>query len=155
MSTVTGAALASHQFLRGMPEEHLNYLAKAASLVTVPVRHRFFETGGVARRFWLIRAGQVALDVRAAHDGQRVVIESLGRGEVVGLSWFLPPYRWETGAIALQPTEAFEVDGQELLLRCDEDPVFGYEFTRRLTGVVIRRLQATRIRLTGFSGVQQ
>lgn len=152
MTTVTGAALANHQFLRGMPDPYLAYLAGAASLVTVPARHRFFEMGGVAQRFWLIRAGQVALDVRARGNGRRVVVEALGRGEVVGLSWFLPPFRWEFGAVALQPTEAFEIDGQQIRLLCEEDPGFGYEFTRRLIAVVIRRLQATRIRMIEFSG---
>lgn len=152
MSTVTAEALGSHQFLRGMRDTYLAYMAEAASLVTVPVRHRFFEAGGVARHFWLIRAGQVALDVRACGDGQRIVVESLGRGEVVGLPWFLFPHRLEFGAITLQPTEAFEIDGQQVRLRCDEDPGFGYEFTRRLIIVVVRRLQSTRIRLVEFAG---
>lgn len=143
MTTVTTPALGGHQFLRGMPTPYLAYLADAATVVDVPAGHRFFSAGQVARRFWLIRAGQVALDLRAPGDG-RLIVESLGRGEMVGLSWFLPPFRWEFGAVALQPTEVFELDGEAVRLRCESDPGFGYEFTRRLIAVVIRRLQATR-----------
>src|SRR6478736_7059841 len=77
MTNVTAPALAGHRFLRDMPAAHLAFLAEVTSLVTVPARHRFFEAGGVAKRFWLIRAGQIAVDMRAPGDG-RAVIETLG-----------------------------------------------------------------------------
>jgi CRP/FNR family cyclic AMP-dependent transcriptional regulator len=40
-----------------MPWEHLAVLSQAASDVTVPARHRFFEDGGHATRFWLVQSG--------------------------------------------------------------------------------------------------
>jgi CRP-like cAMP-binding protein len=129
-----------------MPAGQLAFLASRATLVTVPARYRFFEVGGPAQHFLLIRAGQVALDLPDPGQG-RLVVESIGRGEVVGASWFFPPYRWEFGAIAVQPTEAFELDAPSVRKRCDEDPDFGYELTRRLIAVVARRLQGTRRRM--------
>ncbi len=151
MTKVTASALSGHQFLRGMPDEHLEYLAAHAALLSVPVRHRFFEVGGAAQRFLLIRAGQVALDLLAPGDG-RLVVEAIGRGEVVGVSWFFPPYRWQFGAVALQPTEAFDLDGAAVRAHCEEDPDFGYQFTRRLITVVARRLQGTRVRMISLCG---
>lgn len=151
MTAVTASALAGHQFLRGLPDEHLEFLARHAALLTVPARHRFFEVGGPARHFLLIRAGQVALDLVAPGSG-RVVVEAIGRGEVVGVSWFFPPYRWEFGAVTLQPTEAFEVDAAAVRQHCEDDPGFGYQFTRRLIGVVARRLQGTRVRMIQVCG---
>src|SRR5262252_854933 len=79
MAEVAAPALAGHQFFRGMPAEHLAFLAGLASLVTVPAGHRFFEVGGVAKHFWLIRAGQIAVDLRAPGDG-RTIIQTLRRG---------------------------------------------------------------------------
>jgi CRP/FNR family transcriptional regulator, cyclic AMP receptor protein len=146
VSGVAAPALAGHQFFRGMPASHLAYLAEVTTLSTVPARHRFFDAGGLAQYFWLIRAGQVALDVRAPGAG-RVVVETIGRGEMVGVSWFFPPFQWQFGAVAVQPTEAFQVDAAAVRERCDTDPDFGYQFTRRMIVVVARRLQATRIRL--------
>lgn len=151
MATVTAAALAGHQFLRGMPAEHLAFLADHATLLTVPTRHRFFEVGGPAQQFLLIRAGQIALDLLAPGEG-RVVVETVGRGEVVGVSWFFPPYRWQFGAIARQPTEVFELDAAAVRRHCDEDPDFGYQFTRRLITAVARRLQGTRVRMIQLCG---
>lgn len=151
MTTVSVPALGTHQFLRGMPAAHLDHLAQGACLTTVPAGRRFFSAGQVARRFWLIRAGQVALDLQAPGGG-RLVVESIGRGEMVGLSWFLPPFRWEFGAVALQPTEAFELDGAVVRDWCERDRDFGFEFTRRLIAVVIKRLQVTRVRMLELRG---
>ena len=148
MSEVAAPALAGHQFLRGMPAEHLAFLAGVTSLVRVPARHRFFEAGGVARQFWLIRAGRNAIDLRAPGDG-RAVIQTLGRGEMIGVSWFFPPFQWQFGAVAVQPAELFECDAAAVRGRCDTDPAFGYEFTRRMIVVVAGRLQATRAQLLG------
>src|SRR5438477_10182088 len=85
MSDVAVPALAGHRFLRDMPAPYLAFLAEASSLVTVPAGHRFFEAGGVAKRFWLIRAGQIAVDMRVPGDG-RAIIETLGRGDMLGVS---------------------------------------------------------------------
>jgi CRP/FNR family transcriptional regulator, cyclic AMP receptor protein len=146
MTDVAVPALAGHRFLRDMPAPHLAFLAEATSLVTVPARHRFFEAGGVAKRFWLIRAGQIAVDLRVPGDG-RAVIETLGRGDMLGVSWFFPPFQWQFGAVAVQPAELFECDAAAVRGRCETDPDFGYEFTRRMIVVVAKRLQATRIHL--------
>jgi CRP-like cAMP-binding protein len=146
MTDVAAPALAGHRFLRDMPAPHLAFLAGVTSLVTVPAGHRFFEVGGVAKHFWLIRAGQIAVDLRAPGDG-RTVIETLGRGEMVGVSWFFPPFQWQFGAVAVQPAELFECDAAAVRRRCETDPAFGYEFTRRMIVVVAKRLQATRTHL--------
>ena len=57
MIEVTTSALAGHPFLHGMPREHLDVLAHAASDVTFPARHRIFEDGGFAVYFGGFAAG--------------------------------------------------------------------------------------------------
>ena len=146
---VPASALGGHQFLRGMPGDHLGLLAGAASLVDVPAGHRFFGAGRMPHQFWLIRAGQVALHMDM--PGRRMTVETLGRGELLGLSWSLPPSQWQFGAVAVQPTQAFEFDAAAVLRCCDEDPAFGYELTRRVLAAVARRLHATRTRLVEVS----
>jgi CRP/FNR family cyclic AMP-dependent transcriptional regulator len=146
MTEVAVSALAGHRFLRGMPAHHLAFLAEVTTLVTVPAQHRFFEAGGVAKHFWLIRAGQIAVDLRVPGGG-RAVIETLGRGEMLGVSWFFPPCQWQFGAVAVQPAELFECAAATVRRRCETDPDFGYEFTRRMIVVVAKRLQATRVHL--------
>lgn len=146
MNEVTVASLAAQPFLRGMLPEHLECLAETASDVVMPARYRIFEDGGYAARFWLIRSGQVALDLQVPGRGL-VVIETLRMGDILGWSWLFPPYRWALGAITTGPGEAFEFDGPGVRARLDADPRFGYEITRRFLAVAANRLQATRFRL--------
>ena len=150
MIEITAEALAAHPFLHGMTHDHLAVLADAASDVTFPARHRLFEDGGNATRFWLIQSGYVALDLLVPGQG-RMKIETIGMGELLGWSWLFPPYRWAFGAVAASPVEAFEFDGRAVRARCADDPELGYELTRRLAHVVARRLQATRVRLISAS----
>jgi CRP/FNR family transcriptional regulator, cyclic AMP receptor protein len=136
----------AHQFLRTMPPRHAERLAAIARHVRFPSGCRLFEEGEVARKFWLIDAGQVALDALVPGDG-RVIIEMLGRGDLLGLSWLQPPYQWQYGAITTQPMQAFEFDAPAVRQACEADPELGYEVLRRAMAVAARRLQATRARL--------
>jgi CRP-like cAMP-binding protein len=151
MMEVTAAALAAHPFLRSMSSDHRAVLAEAASDVIFPAGHRLFEDGGHATRFWLIQSGSISLDLQVPGQGP-TKIGSIGMGELLGWSWLFPPYIWAFGAVTAGPVEAFEFDGRLIRARCASDPVLGYEFTRRLAGVVAKRLQATRGRLITVSG---
>lgn len=146
VSRVTVTALAAHHFLHGMPRELIAELVPAASLVSIPAGQRIFEDGGRAQGFWLIRSGSVALDLHVPGEGQ-IIIETLGMGEVLGWSWQLPRYRWALGAVAVQPTEAFQFDGPSVRALCDADPRLGYALTGRFLDVASNRLKATRDRL--------
>ena len=144
------AVLRAQPFLRGMREDHLASLATRCRHVEVPGRQRLFDEGQTADRFWLIDAGQVELDARVPGHG-RLIIDTLGRGDVVGVSWHLPPYQWRFGAIAAQPMQAFEFDARAVRAACGDDPALGYEFCRRFSAVLVRRLQSTRARLLDMS----
>ena len=112
MIEVSAAALAAHPFLHGMSRDQLGVLAEAARDVSFPARHRLFEDGGNATRFWLIQSGHVSLDLHVPGEGP-VVIETIGMGELLGWSWLFPPYKWAFGAVAVTPVEAFEFDATD------------------------------------------
>jgi len=150
MIEVTTAVLAAHPFLRGMPCDQLGLLTATACDVRFPARYRLFEDGGNATRFWLIQSGHVSLDLHVPGEGP-VVIETIGMGELLGWSWLFPPYRWAFGAVAATPVEAFEFDAPAVREACAADPGLGYELNQRITRVLAKRLQATRIRLISRS----
>ena len=83
MIEVTADALTTHPFLHGMSRDHLAVLAETAADVTFPDRHRLFEDGGGANRFWLIQSGHVALDLHVPGQG-RMKIDTIGMGEMLG-----------------------------------------------------------------------
>lgn len=138
--------LTEQPFFAGMRPEHIERLSYYARRSVFRAGARIFNEGGHATRCWLIRDGAVELD---AHVPGRpdVVIDTLGPGAVLGWSWLFPPYRWQFGAIATEPTLTIEFPGAELRQLSAADPVLGYELSTRLMRVVVDRLQATRIRL--------
>jgi CRP/FNR family transcriptional regulator, cyclic AMP receptor protein len=151
MIEVNAAALAAHPFLHGMSREHLSVLAEAARDVKFPARYRLFEDGSNATRFWLIQCGHVSLDLHIPGEGP-VVIETIGMGELLGWSWLFPPYKWAFGAVGATAVEAFEFDAPLVRELCAADPELGYQFSQRVTRVLAKRLEATRISLIARAG---
>jgi len=140
------AIIGAQPFLRQLPAKHLERLAACAAHVCLPAGTRLFNEGASARSFWLVDAGQVALDTLVPGTG-RVTIEKLGRGDVLGLSWLAPPYQFDYGAVATQPLQAFEFDARAVRAACDADPALGYALLDRFLAVAAHRLQVTRARL--------
>jgi CRP/FNR family transcriptional regulator, cyclic AMP receptor protein len=140
--------LTEQPFFADMRPLHIERLSSYARRSVFRAGVRIFPEGGHATRCWIIRDGEVRLDARA-HGRPDVAIETLGRGAVLGWSWLFPPYRWQFGAVATEPTLTIEFPGAALRQLCAADPVLGNELTSRLMGVVVERLQATRTRLVG------
>jgi len=106
--------------------------------------------GASADRFYVVRAGRVALELHTS--ARPLVIETLGAGDVVGWSWIFPPYRWTCDVEALDTTRVISIDGACLRAKCDADPAFGYRLMQRFAQVAVERLQATRLRLLDIYG---
>jgi len=112
----------------------------------VPKGHRLFAEGDTARRFWLIRSGRVALDVHAPGDRQ-LIVETLGQGDLLGLSWLVPPYQWQFSATAVADAMTFEFNADAVRAACESDAGLGYQLLQRVMSAASSRLQATRIRM--------
>lgn len=76
----------------------------------------------------------------------------LPAGEVLGWSWFYPPYRWHFDAQAITLTRAIAFDAHKLRELCDRDHTLGYALTKRFAYVLFERLQATRLQLLDVYG---
>ncbi|MEU8346091.1 cyclic nucleotide-binding domain-containing protein [Spirillospora sp. NPDC048832] len=146
MSTLTAADLAREPFLRGMRGADLARLATAARPAAIPAGRRIIAEAAPAERFWLIRDGEAALDLRVPGHGT-VAVDTAGPGSVLGWSWLFRPYRWRFGAAAVTGVEAVEFDARLVRTLCAVDPALGYELTRRFTELAVDRLQAVRLRL--------
>jgi CRP/FNR family cyclic AMP-dependent transcriptional regulator len=81
------------------------------------------------------------------------VVSTVDEGDVVGLSWLVPPYRWFFDARAVTDVSAVSIDATYLRSRCDADPAFGYALMQRVAQVMYQRLQASRLRMLDLYGV--
>jgi CRP-like cAMP-binding protein len=144
--------LLSHPFLAGLPAEFGHLLIGCTRNMRFAEGEYLFREGGPADTFYLLREGQVALELKVpARDP--VVFSTIGTGELVGASWLLPPYRWGFDARATQPTRAFGLDATCLRGKCEDDPRLGYDMMKRVLPVIVQRMIDTRQQLLDVYGV--
>jgi CRP-like cAMP-binding protein len=145
-SQIVQEHVAAHPFLAGMSAEHLKRLTDCALLTKFEPGQVIFSAGEPANRFYLIEDGMVTLEGTVLEE-KPVAIDSVGAGDLLGWSWLFPPYLWHFGARAAQPTSAIFFYGTILREYCEQDPSLGYELFKRMSEVMIRRLQAARKQL--------
>lgn len=145
---IDATLLAAQPFLKGLPKHQLEMLANNAMEVEFPVGKMVFNEGLAANRFYIILEGEVALEAAAKKKGdQPDLIQTIKAGEVMGWSWLFPPYEWHFDARAVKPTKAIIFFATTLRELCESDPALGYQLLKRVTKVVIKRLQSTRMQL--------
>jgi CRP-like cAMP-binding protein len=143
--------IAGHPFLAGFKPAHMHLLVDSAMRVRFETGELIFREGDPANRFYLVEEGRVSLESQLRDEGP-VAVQVIGPGEVLGWSWLFPPYYWQFDARALEPTTALFFYGTRLREQCEQDHAFGYEMMKRMTQVVIHRLQATRKQLLSKRG---
>jgi len=135
--------VAFHQFLAGMNREELALLTDCAISVHFEKGQIIFREGEMANRFYLIETGKIVLE-SSERLGNPVIIDTIGRGDLLGWSWMFPPYVWRFTARAVEPTEAIFFYGTILREYCERDHSLGYELFKRMSPIMLRRLQAAR-----------
>ncbi len=138
--------LGEHRLFAGLGQNFLELAAGCAKNVRFNADEYLFHAEDPADWIYLVRHGRVALEVVAPNRGA-VRFETLGEGEVVGLSWLLPPYRWGYDARATELTRAVALDARCLRDKCEADHDLGYEILKRVLPVLVQRLQATRLQM--------
>jgi CRP/FNR family cyclic AMP-dependent transcriptional regulator len=137
--------LRAHPFLEGMKPGHILKMSEMALEVQFAKDQMIFKQGDESGLFYLILSGKVALEVTG--PGRVVRIQTVGEGEELGWSVVLAEGGKHFQARAIEPVRALTFDGPRLRQVCEQDPVFGYQFVRKLLKVVANRLQATRMQL--------
>ena len=138
-------------FFQGLEDRHIKLITGCAKNVRYKEGNVVFHEGDPAHQFFLIREGQVAIEVMIPQRGF-TRIQTVQAGEVLGWSWLIKPYRWHFSARTQRPTRALAFDGKCLRRKCEKDHDLGYEFFKRFTQLMIDRLEATRLQLLDLYG---
>ena len=144
--TTVEQLLAEHPFFLGLEPEHVSLLSGCATLARVEGGEFLFREGEVARSFYVVRHGSVAVASITPQEGL-VVIQTVSDGDVLGWSWLLPPFRWHFGAYAIEPTSLVALDATCVRKKCEDDAGFGYQIMRRFAQVIAWRLEAMHLQL--------
>jgi CRP/FNR family transcriptional regulator, cyclic AMP receptor protein len=147
----TPTTLKASGFFAGFPASDLERLGACASEIELEADRRLFRQGEPADRFFVVREGLVAVELPVPGRGV-LIVDTVGEGDAVGISWLFPPARWQFDARATLPTRLVALDAACLRTACDGDPGLGHRFTRRFAAVVQHRLQSARLRLLDLYG---
>ena len=144
--------LAEHRAVRGAgPGVHRTSPRAAPRTRVFKPDEYLFHAEDPADWIYLVRHGRVALELATPGRGA-VQFETVGEGEIVGLTWLLPPYRWGYDARAAELTRAIALDARCLRDKCEADHDLGYEMLKRFLPVLVQRLQATRLQMLDVYG---
>lgn len=138
--------VALHPFLAGMNPTQLALLTDCAIPVQFNKGQTILRENDLANRFYLIESGKVVLESGEGF-GEPVIVETIGAGDLLGWSWMFPPYAWHFTARAVEPTKAIFFYGTILREYCERDHSLGYELFKRITPIMMKRLQSTRRRM--------
>ena len=138
-----------HPFLAGLKREQLALLTDCAMATNSKKAQTIFREGEMANRFYLIETGKVVLE-SSEGLGNPVIIDTIGPGDLLGWSWMFPPYTWQFTARAVEPTAAIFFYGTILREYCEKDHSLGYELLKRMSVVMVKRLQAARKNTVAF-----
>ena len=141
----------AHPFFAGLDPAFCNLICGCAKNARFEAGEYLFHEGAAADQFYLVRHGRVALQLTAPGRGA-LTFQTLAEGEVVGVSWLIPPYRWTFDAKALELVRAISLDAACLRGKCEADHDLGYEMMKRFMPVLIQRLQATRLQILDVYG---
>ena len=107
--------------------------------------------GDAALRFHAVVGGR--LHLRLAPVGRpNLVVQSLRRGDLAGLSWFHEPRRWQWDVVAVEPSSTVAFDAQEVLAVCRADEAMELAVLRLLAAQMASRLTHSRLQLLDLFG---
>ncbi len=136
---------------RGLRPEHRALMAGCGKNVHFAPSSYLLREGDPADTFFVLREGDVALEVHSPERGA-ITVQTVHGGEILGWSWLFPPYRTTFDARALTDVRAIAFDGACLRGKCDQDHELGYQLMRAMAQVFTRRLGATRLQLLDLYG---
>lgn len=143
--------LGAHPFFAGLDKAFLELACGCATNARFEAGQFIAHEGDAADRFFLLREGRVALQVSAPGRGASTFL-TLGPGEVFGVNWLVPPYRWTYDAKALELCRVIAMNGRCLRDKCEADHDLGYAVMKRLMPVLVERLHTTRIQFLDLYG---
>ena len=138
--------LGTTELLSHLTEEEIAFLESVATECEYGESEILFEEDTEADRFHIIVSGKVGLELVSPRR-RPISIQTLGPGDLVGLSWFFPPHTWSWRARALEATTTVGLDAAAVRARCEEDRNLSEQILKMVAGEAVNRLHAARTQL--------
>lgn len=139
------------RFLEDLEEQHLEEIARLASVCQFDEGQTVFREGEAVKHLYLVVLGNISLECCAAGVGCKRIL-TVGPGEMLGWSALADRARATVTARSLTEVQLVTVDGPQLLKLCEHNPRFGFVFMRHAVQALSIRLNATHIQLVDVYG---
>jgi CRP-like cAMP-binding protein len=144
--------MSEHPFFADLPAAQRAALIACAHSVRFAPSAYMLQMNAPADTLYLIDRGRVVLELSEPGRGPTQV-EEVRAGDVLGLSWLFPPYRWHLDARAVDEVEATALAADQVRRLMDADAQLGRTLAMRLLATVYHRLERTRLqRLDVYRG---
>lgn len=137
--------------VQGLSEDHLELISGCARNIRASAGTFMFREGESAKEFYVIREGNVSVELHAPGRGP-MTVQTVAEGEVLGWSWLFPPYTWHFDARVVEDARMIAFDAGCLRTKCDKEPVFGYELHKRFSRIMTQRIEALSFQLMDVYG---
>ena len=143
--------LKEHPFFQDMNPTVCTIIAGCAANERFNAGDYIFREGEPADKFYLLRHGNVALEIHTP-GREPIIVETLQAGDILGWSWLVPPFKWRADARAIQLVRAISLDAKCLRGKYEGDHDLGYELFKRFVPVMARRMETSRLQIIDVYG---
>lgn len=137
--------------LSRLDDEDFDLFESLSTELTLAPDEQLFREHDEAKRFFIIERGIIALEA-ARPAKPATTIQTLGQGDLLGLSWRLTPHRWMWTARAMTDVRLAVFDAAIMRAACE----FDVDLDRLMWEIVAReasrRLHHARVQLLDLYG---
>jgi len=133
-------------FSAQLPDKVVDHLAEISLAIDYPAGSVLFREGSVNDTLYLVCWGTVALEMNVPARGAARLL-TLGPGDLVAWSSLLNHGEMTATAIVTEDAQLIAISAPKLRRLCEADHELGFQFMRRLSQALAKRLVATRLQL--------
>jgi CRP-like cAMP-binding protein len=134
------------RLLHALTNTEVELFAAASTELQLKTDEILFDEGGPADAFYIVDEGKVGLELTSPGKDP-MVLQTLGPGDLVGLSWLFPPYRWNWRGRAIVDTRLVAFDAGVVREHIENNRDLALEVLTVVAGEVVVRLHRTRVQL--------
>jgi CRP/FNR family cyclic AMP-dependent transcriptional regulator len=143
---ISPEVLRSHPYFAGISDESLKQLAMIAEEKKYPANTRIINEGDPASHMLLIVKGEVHIQYLLG-NGELRTVDTLGKGDVLGWSALIEPYKMSAHCTTVKDTELVGLDAVKLRQMCEKDSLLGFRLTTHIAKLLAHRLESARVQL--------
>jgi CRP/FNR family cyclic AMP-dependent transcriptional regulator len=132
--------------LQALTVTEVGLFESAAVELRLPAGEVLFEEDAPADAFYIVVEGRIGLELTTPGKDP-IVIQTLGPGDLVGVSWLFPPHRWNWRARAIVDSEVAAFDANMIRPELEKNRDLALEVLTVVSGEAVQRLQRTRVQL--------